>query len=72
MAIRGAELRNISTHAPRTGSDRLNTLEGALQSDFNPRSPHGERQFPTVGQTLQDDFNPRSPHGERRFRHLRP
>ena len=38
------EHASISTHAPRTGSDRLNTIEGALQADFNPRSPHGERR----------------------------
>ena len=36
-------LLGISTHAPRTGSDRLR--DGCLgdTSDFNPRSPHGER-----------------------------
>ena len=35
----------ISTHAPRTGSD--DTPQGYMMalSDFNPRSPHGERQI---------------------------
>ena len=35
----------ISTHAPRTGSD--DTPQGYMMalSDFNPRSPHGERRF---------------------------
>ena len=36
-------------------------------TDFNPRSPHGERRdlVHLVNASL-DDFNPRSPHGERR------
>ena len=35
---------NISTHAPRTGSDstRYNTIP--VGAYFNPRSPHGERR----------------------------
>ena len=34
--------------------------------DFNPRSPHGERQhvFRVIG-NAERNFNPRSPHGER-------
>ena len=35
-------------------------------SYFNPRSPHGERQFGCKFQSCQaPHFNPRSPHGER-------
>ena len=35
----------ISTHAPRTGSD-LNPVDSHKSFyDFNPRSPHGERQL---------------------------
>ena len=35
--------------------------------DFNPRSPHGERQnCPPLHQNRLQHFNPRSPHGERR------
>ena len=35
----------ISTHAPRTGSDEaLGGKSGLISADFNPRSPHGERQ----------------------------
>ena len=35
----------ISTHAPRTGSDRSRRARGNTRScDFNPRSPHGERR----------------------------
>ena len=33
----------ISTHAPRTGSDISGSWSAAGGSDFNPRSPHGER-----------------------------
>ena len=36
----------ISTHAPRTGSDRPAFRSGARPSHFNPRSPHGERLIP--------------------------
>ena len=36
--------REISTHAPRTGSDWTDSTSWATPSDFNPRSPHGERQ----------------------------
>ena len=39
----------ISIHAPRTGSDWA-TSSGCLPStDFNPRSPHGERRLRTNG-----------------------
>ena len=33
----------ISTHAPRTGSDSTLRILRCGDSDFNPRSPHGER-----------------------------
>ena len=36
----------ISIHAPRTGSDRQVKLSRVKISDFNPRSPHGERLSP--------------------------
>ena len=39
-----------------------------LQVDFNPRSPHGERQKNlSKGHCVMRHFNPRSPHGERLF-----
>ena len=38
-----------------------------LKSNFNPRSPHGERQICGECEHHSDkNFNPRSPHGERR------
>ena len=33
----------ISIHAPREGSDSARRVSGCRQSDFNPRSPRGER-----------------------------
>ena len=33
----------ISTHAPRTGSDGESVPASAQPRHFNPRSPHGER-----------------------------
>ena len=38
------QLATISTHAPRTGSDQTSRICRKSQGDFNPRSPHGERQ----------------------------
>ena len=35
------------------------------RADFNPRSPHGERQACADAWRELVDFNPRSPHGER-------
>ena len=37
-------LQCISIHAPRMGSDQGFGLFKACLSDFNPRSPHGERR----------------------------
>ena len=55
----------ISIHAPRTGSDRSYSGACALRTNFNPRSPHGERHAQHRGGRQARDFNPRSPHGER-------
>ena len=57
----------ISTHAPRTGSDVAEITIQNYESDFNPRSPHGERPLnkPSL-MHVSFHFNPRSPHGERR------
>ena len=62
-------LRGISTHAPRTGSDRKGQENDRHTTDFNPRSPHGERPtFALQNRALFVHFNPRSPHGERHGR----
>ena len=56
----------ISIHAPRTGSDQSQSRQPPAASNFNPRSPHGERLllFRALWRA-HIDFNPRSPHGER-------
>ena len=55
----------ISIHAPRVGSDTV-PLSVLLQlSDFNPRSPCGERLRSSGNLIIIADFNPRSPCGER-------
>ena len=55
----------ISIHAPRTGSDSSPALSLAKYSNFNPRSPHGERRLWRKHRYSPGHFNPRSPHGER-------
>ena len=40
---RRAPPQEISIHAPRTGSDEASVMDSARVTDFNPRSPHGER-----------------------------
>ena len=64
------QARSISTHAPRTGSDRMDKSGCRCFCDFNPRSPHGERLQAFQKFQLINYFNPRSPHGERLLRHL--
>ena len=61
----GGHHEAISIHAPRTGSDTCAYSQVYSSSDFNPRSPHGERRQSrhAFGEALH--FNPRSPHGER-------
>ena len=41
--------QGISIHAPRTGSDDQDGGRSAVYSDFNPRSPHGERPTTEAG-----------------------
>ena len=68
-APEGRNGSGISIHAPRTGSDVISrSFLSVLQVDFNPRSPHGERQKNlSKGHCVMRHFNPRSPHGERLF-----
>ena len=62
-----AEAEKISTHAPRTGSDEQVREHRLAPDNFNPRSPHGERQSSRFPRQEGGHFNPRSPHGERRI-----
>ena len=59
--------RTISIHAPRTGSDRESEKGFGKATNFNPRSPHGERPSSDSVGALTVNFNPRSPHGERQY-----
>ena len=55
----------ISIHAPRVGSDSPGTVFKFLYTDFNPRSPCGERRSTRRTWHMTANFNPRSPCGER-------
>ena len=59
---------SISIHAPRMGSDARAAIWLPTSTNFNPRSPHGERRCPATSPPSTVYFNPRSPHGERRRR----
>ena len=57
----------ISIHAPRGGSDNAAKSRQNSVSNFNPRSPWGERPHSKFQRlVLAPNFNPRSPWGERR------
>ena len=52
----------ISIHAPRMGSDKPEIIFKRTNLNFNPRSPHGERQAEEDHQEHQSlHFNPRPP-----------
>ena len=60
---------DISIHAPRMGSDsRKVSVSIILQTNFNPRSPDGERPCSPRPTARARHFNPRSPDGERHDR----
>ena len=51
---------------PARGATQSALFSRRILSNFNPRSPHGERPRKFAGVQFQTaDFNPRSPHGER-------
>ena len=58
----------ISIHAPHAGSDAPAWNPVILDTNFNPRSPCGERLRLNLQTYLARNFNPRSPCGERRGR----
>ena len=58
---------NISTHAPRAGSDAACCVARSINPYFNPRSPCGERRLYCRFLQAVWNFNPRSPCGERRY-----
>ena len=56
----------ISIHAPLAGSDPIRPHPNPTFTNFNPRSPCGERPLCVIGLLGSNNFNPRSPCGERR------
>ncbi len=50
------DVRAISIHAPRTGSDLFASKSGRPMTNFNPRSPHGERRFSNLNGRTPDRF----------------
>ena len=61
------ETEDISTHAPRTGSDELYFLRLLFADDISTHAPRTGSDYQAVSYgLLESDFNPRSPHGERR------
>ena len=57
--------KQISTHAPRTGSDLLENAQKELDKKFQPTLPARGATTLRRQRKPQRDFNPRSPHGER-------
>ena len=57
--------KTFQSTLPARGATLLRTTERESKLHFNPRSPHGERHPPNVGNPGGINFNPRSPHGER-------
>ena len=51
----------ISTHAPRTGSDRREHWQPGNAAYFNPRSPHGERQGSTINRQTPEVISTHAP-----------
>ena len=63
--LRGLPVSPISIHALLAESDQLFGAVCEPNSDFNPRSPCGERHDPLSPEHRFKYFNPRSPCGER-------
>ena len=62
-----AQKSNISTHAPRTGSDPEEATSGVQPPEFQPTLPaRGATTAQHPDSPRGGHFNPRSPHGERR------
>ena len=53
---RRGQNQQISIHAPRTGSDNFVTRHSIPKANFNPRSPHGERQKVAADMGLDVSF----------------
>ena len=60
-SVNGVEVVLISTHAPRAGSDKTALHRGCYLSNFNPRSPCGERLDSDIGINNANVFQPTLP-----------
>ena len=67
-ALFGYEIEAFQPTLPARGATWTDSTSWATPSDFNPRSPHGERLRPRQILPHGADFNPRSPHGERQIK----
>ena len=66
----GFQREMISTHAPRTGSDLTCVRNLQRSTNFNPRSPHGERRASCLEQFDFEEFQPTLPaRGATRYPH---
>ena len=54
-------ISSISTHAPRTGSDKSARASRSRLCNFNPRSPHGERLSARYQRAIIRRFQPTLP-----------
>ena len=61
MCASGRRRIRISTHAPRTGSDRTIWDSSEHLRHFNPRSPHGERRAASTTSRNSSSFQPTLP-----------
>ena len=57
--------KSFQSTLPARGATRTHLPTVIFPEDFNPRSPHGERQPSWATSRRFAHFNPRSPHGER-------
>ena len=58
-------IRQFQSTLPARGATTPQVLTQIITSNFNPRSPHGERLLHCLLLLELLHFNPRSPHGER-------
>ena len=66
VSYKRGNLQNISTHAPRAGSDLKGLRRYSLTTRFQPTLPvRGATPRKITPQLFTFDFNPRSPCGER-------
>ena len=70
LPIRGATQKylkrcwvsEISIHAPHTGSDTTRAMRSTSKSDFNPRSPYGERPAEPDRRGVRHPISIHAPH----------